>query len=95
MLLTVSNHVVLVRYDHPYYAGRRLWRGLSLFAPSLNLDPKLGVDWDHATYPFSVKPDEPVTVDFLKRLYRDHYEGTPYDLTDHVVAGGPFNTPTR
>ncbi|EER08116.1 conserved hypothetical protein [Perkinsus marinus ATCC 50983] len=82
-------------YDHPYYAGRRLWRGLSLFAPSLNLDPKLGVDWDHATYPFSVKPDEPVTVDFLKRLYRDHYEGTPYDLTDHVVAGGPFNTPTR
>ncbi|KAF4710009.1 hypothetical protein FOZ63_007922, partial [Perkinsus olseni] len=82
-------------YDHPYYAGRRLWRGLSLFAPSLNLDPRLGVEWDRATYPFSVKPDEPVTVDFLKNLYRDHYEGTPYDLTKNVVAGGPFNTPNR
>ncbi|KAF4648157.1 hypothetical protein FOZ61_003084 [Perkinsus olseni] len=82
-------------YNNPYYSGRRVWRGLSLFAPSLNLDPTLGVEWDHPTYPFSVEPDEPVTIDFMKRLYRDHMEGTAYDLTDHVVAGGPFKTPNR
>ncbi|KAF4692520.1 hypothetical protein FOZ63_005945 [Perkinsus olseni] len=80
---------------HPYVSGRRIWRGLSLFAPSLNLDPTLGVEWEHPTYPFSVKPDEPITIDFMRRLYRDHMEGTPYDLTGHVVAGGPFKTPVR
>ncbi|EEQ99840.1 conserved hypothetical protein [Perkinsus marinus ATCC 50983] len=82
-------------YNNPYYSGRRVWRGLSLFAPSLNLDPTLGVEWDHPTYPFSVEPDEPVTIDFMRRFYRDHMEGTAYDLTDHVVAGGPFKTPNR
>ncbi|KAF4676889.1 hypothetical protein FOL47_004592 [Perkinsus chesapeaki] len=80
---------------HPYVSGRRIWRGLSLFAPSLNLDPTLGVEWEHPTYPFSVKPDVPITIDFMRRLYRDHMEGTPYDLTNHVVAGGPFKTPVR
>merc|ERR1719436_1097500 len=81
-------------YGHPYYAGRRIWRALSLFAPSLNLDPKLGVNATKKTYPFSVKPDKLLTPEDIFRIYRDHLEGTEFDLTKGL-AGGPFHTPNR
>ena len=35
-----------------------------------------------------------VTIQDIFSLYRDHYEGTPYDLTQGVVAG-PFHNPMR
>ncbi len=62
---------------------RREWRVLSTMAPSLNLDP------DALRYPFTVKAESPVTVQQLMALYRDTYEGTPYDKTD---AAGWFST---
>eukprot|EP00747_Dinoflagellata_sp_TGD_P183420 gnl/TRDRNA2_/TRDRNA2_38292_c0_seq1.p1 gnl/TRDRNA2_/TRDRNA2_38292_c0~~gnl/TRDRNA2_/TRDRNA2_38292_c0_seq1.p1 ORF type:complete len:578 (+),score=77.89 gnl/TRDRNA2_/TRDRNA2_38292_c0_seq1:71-1735(+) len=79
---------------HPYYNGRRVWRVLSLFAPSLNLDPELGAIAATPTYPFSVKPDHPVTLHDVFAIYRDHYEGTEFDLTTDL-AGGPWHTPNR
>ena len=33
-------------------------------------------------YPFSVKPDKPITVPALIDVMRDAYEGTPFDLTE-------------
>jgi dipeptidase len=66
----------------------REWRVLSLVAPSLGLkatgDPLVD------RYPFSVKPDQPLTVPTLMRTMRDGYEGTTFDLTEHPafkVAG--------
>ena len=63
------------------YNSLREWRALSLAAPSLGLqftgDP-LG-----DRYPFSVKPDEPLTVHRLMAIMRDGYEGTKFDLTEH------------
>merc|ERR1712048_643178 len=48
-------------YDHKFYSGRRVWRVLSLAAPSLKLEP----DYDDLKYnrnwPWSVKPDRPIT----------------------------------
>lgn len=73
---------------HSAYNSRREWRVLSLLAPSLNLDPEA------ERYPFSVKPDKPVTPQDLMRINRDVYEGTPYDLTAGLAAG-PFGTPNR
>ncbi|OPZ63728.1 MAG: Dipeptidase A [Firmicutes bacterium ADurb.Bin506] len=70
------------------YNSRREWRVLSLLAPSLNLDPEA------ERYPFSVKPDKPVTPQDIMRINRDHYEGTEYDLTVGLAAG-PFGTPNR
>ena len=70
------------------YNARREWRVLSLLAPSLNLDPWL------ERYPFSVKPDKPVTPQDIMRINRDHYEGTEYDLTKGLAAG-PFGCPNR
>ncbi|MEA4883248.1 MAG: C69 family dipeptidase [Clostridia bacterium] len=70
------------------YNSRREWRVLSLVAPSLDLDP-----WS-ARFPFSVKPDKKVSVDFINSIQRDHYEGTEFDLTKGLAAG-PFGTPDR
>jgi dipeptidase len=61
----------------------REWRALSLVAPSLGLkftgDPALD------RYPFSVKPDRPLTVPKLMDVMRDSYQGTVYDLTAKPV----------
>jgi dipeptidase len=70
------------------YNSRREWRVLSLLAPSLGLDP-----WQER-YPFSVKPDEPVTVQKIMEITRDAYQGTEFDLTQGLEAG-PFGTPNR
>lgn len=57
----------------------REWRALSLAAPSLGLkatgDPRVD------RYPFSVKPDRPVSVPGLMATMRDGYQGTPFDVT--------------
>ncbi|KDO22960.1 hypothetical protein SPRG_11807 [Saprolegnia parasitica CBS 223.65] len=78
----------------PLYAGRRLWRVLDYVAPSLTLDATLGWQPTEVTYPFSVKPDRPVNLTTVFRLMRDHYEGTPYDMTRGLGAG-PFGNPIR
>lgn len=44
--------------------------------------------------PLWVKPDSVLTVDDMKWMMRDHFEGTPYDMTTDVGAG-PFKVPYR
>lgn len=51
---------------------------LSTLAPSL----KLTMDMDEL--PFSVKPEQKVTMEKMTDLYRANYEGTPYDMTKNV-----------
>ncbi len=57
----------------------REWRALSLAAPSLDL--KFTGDSASDLYPFSVKPDQPMTVPTLMEVMRDTYAGTAFDLT--------------
>ena len=45
-------------------------------------------------YPLFIKPDKPLAVQDVMALMRDHYEGTPYDMTKGVDAG-PFGSPVR
>ncbi|KAH9110126.1 hypothetical protein AeMF1_015001 [Aphanomyces euteiches] len=78
----------------PLYAGRRIWRIFDSFAPSLELDSRLGFQVNQVTYPFSVPVDAPVTLPRLFDLLGDHYEGTPYDMTKGLGAG-PFRAPIR
>lgn len=59
---------------------RREWRVFDLLAPSLHLDPNA------QDYPFSVKPDKKVTLDDLVIVFKDYYEGTPYDMTRNIKA---------
>jgi dipeptidase len=80
-------------YSHPYYSLRRVWRAFSLVAPSLKLSPWVQ-DGTTRAYPFSVRPDAKLDLSDIKKIYRDHYEGTEFDLTKGVAAG-PFGCPNR
>ncbi|MBU8892135.1 MAG: C69 family dipeptidase [Bacteroidales bacterium] len=61
-----------------FAARRREWRVFDLFAPSLHLDP------NDENYPFSVKPDKKVSLEDLVMVFKDYYEGTPYDMTRSI-----------
>ncbi len=85
--------VSLGEYNHPYYSLRRVWRVLSTAAPSLQLSPWVE-DGYTRDYPFSVEPDTPLETRDVMALHRDHYEGTPFDMTIGPAAG-PFGYPYR
>lgn len=71
-----------------YYNSRREWRVRDLVAPSLELDPYA------RRYPFSVVPDEKLSVADVMAIKRDYYAGTEFDLSVGLSAG-PFGTPDR
>eukprot|EP00518_Triparma_eleuthera_P000726 CAMPEP_0182463258 /NCGR_PEP_ID=MMETSP1319-20130603/7237_1 /TAXON_ID=172717 /ORGANISM="Bolidomonas pacifica, Strain RCC208" /LENGTH=704 /DNA_ID=CAMNT_0024662777 /DNA_START=101 /DNA_END=2212 /DNA_ORIENTATION=- len=74
------------------YVNRRVWRVLSLAAPSLNLPAE--TDMWARDYPFSVPVDDGLAVADVAAMQRDYYEGTPYD-TSANPAGGPYGNPAR
>ncbi|PLX23994.1 MAG: peptidase C69 [Salinivirgaceae bacterium] len=57
---------------------RREWRVFDLLAPSLKLDPT------SEYYPFSVKPDKKVSVQDMRMVFSDYYQGTPYDMRNNI-----------
>ena len=74
-----------------YICSRREWRAFDLIAPSLEL-PVLPKE---AAYPFTVKPDEKISAQTIMNIiYRDHYEGTPYSMTEGPDSGA-FGNPVR
>merc|ERR1711937_685745 len=67
-----------------YYSGRRMWRIFSLLSPEegAKLDPNMKHLPHTLGYPASVPaPKASVTPRMVMEVHRDHYEGTPYDLT--------------
>lgn len=70
----------------PYYSLRRVWRALSLVAPSKNFSPKVD-NYDSDYYPLSVRPDKKLTVADVMNIYRDYYQGTEFDMTESKFAG--------
>ena len=61
--------------------------------PSRHFSPWVA-DGFSKEYPISFKPDQKLTVSDVMALHRDHYEGTPFDLTQGLAAG-PFGCPYR
>lgn len=59
---------------------RREWRIFDLLAPSLKLDP------NSENYPFSVKPDKQVAVEDMIAVFKDYYQGTPYDMRNNITT---------
>lgn len=61
--------------------------GMDKYLPWINeaADPVL---------PLWVKPDSLLTAQDLQWMMRDHYEGTPFDMTNDIGAG-PFHVPYR
>jgi dipeptidase len=61
-------------------ARRREWRVFDLLAPSLKLDPNA------ENYPFSVKPDTLVTMEKIISVFKDYYQGTPFDMRQTLTV---------
>jgi dipeptidase len=80
-------------YSHPYYSLMRVWSIQNRLAPSLNLSPYVENSYTRAL-PFTITPDEKVNLTTALSLFRDHYEGTDFDLTTGTAAG-PFGNPYR
>ncbi len=80
-------------YHHPYYSLRRVWRAMDLVAPSKKF-PAKAEGFLTKQYPFSVKPDRPIELEQLFGIYRDHLEGTEFDLTKGAAAG-PWGNPNH
>jgi len=59
---------------------RREWRVFDLLAPSMGLGP------NDENYPFSVKPDKPLTVQDLITVFKDYYEGTPFNFVKDITC---------
>jgi len=67
------------------YSGRRPYSirefyVLSTLAPSLNLD------MEAEELPFSVKPENKVSVRDIMKMYRETYAGTEYDMTQNLMV---------
>ena len=58
---------------------RREWRVLDMLAPSLKLHPGS----NH--FPFSIKPEKPVTPERIMEIFRDTFEGTDFDTTKNLT----------
>ncbi len=80
-------------YNHPYYSLRRVWRAYDRVAPDLGLSPWVSDGYSN-DYPFSAAPERKLGVEDIAWLYRDHFEGTQFDMTKGVAAG-PFGDPHR
>jgi len=72
-------------YSAPY-CNRREWRAFDLVAPSLELDP------NEDRYPLYVIPEKKLSVEDVRKLNSDYYQGTEYDASLKPEAG-PFGNP--
>ncbi len=61
-------------------ARRREWRVFDLLAPSLELEAYA------ENYPFSIKPDEKVSLQDLIVVFQDYYEGTDYNFVKDITV---------
>ena len=77
------------------YCESRVWSIFRRAAPSQNFSPDYHRGVEGAKpYPLFIKPDYRIGVPELMALVRDHYEGTPWDMTRGLEAG-PYGTPNR
>ncbi len=77
------------------YCETRVWSIFRRSAPSQDFSP----DYHRAVpgakqYPLWIKPDHKLSLADVFGLMRDHYEGTPYDMTKGIDAG-QFGSPDR
>jgi len=61
----------------------RMMRGLNLLS-----DKEYGAD---DAFPFSFHPGKKVTINDLRRILRDHYEGCEFDKSDNYRLGNPHD----
>ncbi|MDE5607922.1 MAG: C69 family dipeptidase [Muribaculaceae bacterium] len=72
----------------------RVWSYFNRFSPDMDKWLPWINNADGEPMPLWIKPDKKLTADDLKWMMRDHFEGTPFDMTKDVGAG-PYAVPYR
>ena len=87
-----------IDFENVRYADARVW---SFFRHHYNADemekylPYINGDFSSCDHlPLWIKPDKPLSLQDLQADMRDHFEGTPLDMTCDVTAG-PWGMPVR
>ena len=78
------------------YCEARIWSFFNKWAAE-DMSPYLSFamgDTEGQLMPLYVKPKAPLSVQDVKDMMRDHYEGTPMDMTQDIGAG-PWEMPYR
>ena len=77
------------------FCEARVWCMFHRTAPSLGISPDWAAgDATAEPLPLWIKPDRKLTVADVMGFMRDHFEGTPLDMTKDVGAG-PYGLPYR
>ncbi len=74
----------------------RVWSFFNRMAAGMDryLPYVLGKDADTEEMPWCIRPDRKVSLNDLKQAMRDHFEGTPLEMTSDIGAG-PYEAPYR
>lgn len=74
----------------------RVWSYFRRFTPEGTMEAYLPwiLEGKGEPMPLWVKPSKELTSSDLKEMMRDHFEGTPFDMTQDIGAG-PFDVPYR
>ena len=87
-----------INFTKVRYADARVWSFFRHHSDKGEMDKYLPyLNGDFSTYdhlPLYIKPDKKLSVRDIMNDMRDHYEGTPLDVTTDVSAG-PWSTPYR
>jgi dipeptidase len=77
------------------HTDARVWSIFRRATPSKSFSPDYHRGIDGAElYPLWIKPDKKLSLSDVFALMRDHYEGTPFDMTKGIDAG-PYGSPYR
>jgi dipeptidase len=84
-----------INFEAARFCEARVWSGFRRVASGMDQyqDYAMGYNLKNRM-PLWVKPDQKISVYGLMEMMRDHYEGTPMDMTQDVGAG-PYKCPYR
>ena len=87
-----------IDFENVRYADARVWSFFRHHYSHEEMDKYLPyLDGDFSVYdhlPLWIKPDKPLSMRDLQHDMRDHFEGTPLDMTADMTAG-PWGMPVR
>ena len=87
-----------IDFENVRYADARVWSFFRHHYSQEEMDkylPYINGDFDVCDHlPLWIKPDKPLSLRDLQQDMRDHYEGTPLDMTSDMTAG-PWGMPVR
>ena len=87
-----------IDFENVRYADARVWSFFRHHSSREEMDkylPYINGEFDKCDHlPLWIKPDKPLSLQDVQRDMRDHFEGTPLDMTADMTAG-PWAMPIR